>query len=369
MTFYPKQIIDALSRVRYPGSGLDIVSAGMVGDDIRISGNNISFSITFAKANDPFIKSVVKAAEQSILTYAGREAVVDIHITYSKAAEAEAESSDPLPDVRNTVAISSGKGGVGKSTVAANLAVALSLQGYAVGLLDADISGPSIPKMFGLEGMQPRMVSVEGRDMIEPAERYGVKVLSIGFFVGGADAVLWRGAMASNALRQLITEGAWGALDYLLIDLPPGTGDVHLTMLQTIALTGAVVVTTPQDVAVSDARRGISMFKSEKIAVPVLGIVENMSWFTPPELPDRRYYIFGNGGGQRLASETGIPFLGSIPVEGDISASSDGGSPLALDKNSAAGEAYRLLALSLDKNVSHRNEHLPATGRIKIKHT
>ena len=279
-TLYPKLITDALSKVRYPGTGKDLVSMGMVEDNIRIEGNKVSFSLLFEKPNDPFIKSVVKAAETAILTYVGNDVDIKGNITVESRQAARPEPDKLLPEVKNIIAISSGKGGVGKSTVAANLAVALALQGYKVGLLDADIFGPSQPKMFNVEEARPYMVEVGGRELIEPAANYGVKLLSIGFFVNKEDAILWRGAMASNALKQLIGDANWGDLDYFLIDLPPGTSDIHLTMVQTLAVTGAIVVTTPQDIALLDAKKGLRMF--QKVNVPILGVVENMSVYECP---------------------------------------------------------------------------------------
>ena len=248
MTLYPKLIMDALAKVRYPGTGKDLVTMGMVEDNIRIDGNKVSFSLLFEKPNDPFIKSVVKAAETAILTYVGEEVDIKGNITVDAKQAARPEPDKLLPEVKNIIAVSSGKGGVGKSTVAANLAVALALQGHKVGLLDADIFGPSQPKMFNVEEARPYMVEVGGRELIEPAANYGVKLLSIGFFINKEDAVLWRGAMASNALKQLIGDANWGDLDYFLIDLPPGTSDIHLTMVQTLAITGAIVVSTQQEV-------------------------------------------------------------------------------------------------------------------------
>jgi ATP-binding protein involved in chromosome partitioning len=367
MAIYPKQIIDALSRVRYPGTGKDIVSAGMVDDDnILIEGNKVSFSLIFGKPNDPFMKSVAKAAETAILTYVDKTIDIKVNISAKPPPPAQSGPGDMLPEVKNIVAISSGKGGVGKSTVAANLAVALAGQGYRVGLLDADIFGPSQPKMFGLEGERSQMIHVDGRDLIEPAERYGVKLLSIGFFVNRDDAVLWRGAMASNALRQLIGEASWGPLDYFLIDLPPGTSDIHLTVVQTLAVTGAVIVTTPQEVALADARKGISMFTGGKVNVPVLGLVENMAWFTPAELPENRYYIFGKAGGERLAEEMNIPLLGRIPLVQSVCEGGDDGTPVSLDPGNADGAAFCALASSLTERIAYRNEHLPPTGRVMI---
>ncbi|MCC8154161.1 MAG: Mrp/NBP35 family ATP-binding protein [Tannerellaceae bacterium] len=367
MAIYPKLILEALEKVRYPGSGKDLVSAGMVEDDIRIKGNKVSFSLLFEKANDPFIKSVVKAAETAILTYVGAEVEIKGNISVVTPQQIKPVPDKLLSGVKNIIAVSSGKGGVGKSTVAANLAVALARLGYKVGLLDADIFGPSQPKMFQVEDAAPYMVEVNGRELIEPAENYGVKLLSIGFFVNKEDAVLWRGAMASNALKQLIGDGNWGELDYFLIDLPPGTSDIHLTLVQTLAITGAVVVTTPQDVALADARKGISMFMGDKVNVPVLGLIENMAWFTPAELPENKYYIFGKEGGVKLAKELNVPLLGQIPLVQSIREGGDEGTPVALNSDSVTGQAFEALAGQLVEQVQYRNEHLDPTKRVVTK--
>ena len=366
MTLYPKLIMDALAKVRYPGTGKDLVTMGMVEDNIRIDGNKVSFSLLFEKPNDPFIKSGVKAAETAILTYVGEEVDIKGNITVDAKQAARPEPDKLLPEVKNIIAVSSGKGGVGKSTVAANLAVALALQGHKVGLLDADIFGPSQPKMFNVEEARPYMVEVGGRELIEPAANYGVKLLSIGFFINKEDAVLWRGAMASNALKQLIGDANWGDLDYFLIDLPPGTSDIHLTMVQTLAITGAIVVSTPQEVALADARKGISMFTGEKINVPVLGLVENMSWFTPAELPENKYYLFGKEGGKRLAEELNIPLLGQIPIVQSICEGGDSGKPVALNPDSITGQAFQKLAENVVKQIDYRNEHLDPTKRVVV---
>jgi len=365
MNLYPKLITDALSTVRYPGTGKDIVLSGMVGDDIRIDGNKVSFSMTFEKPNDPFLKSVVKAAETAIHTYADKDAEVTIEVKTTQVARPTPEKL--LPQVKNILAISSGKGGVGKSTVSANLAVALAAQGYKVGLLDADIFGPSIPKMFDIENARPVVSKVEGRDLIEPEEKYGVKILSIGFFVNPDDAVLWRGAMASNALKQLISDGNWGELDYFLIDLPPGTSDIQLTLVQTLSITGAIVVSTPQQVALADARKGISMFQGDKVNVPVLGLVENMAWFTPEELPDNRYYLFGREGCKELAEELKLPLLGQIPIVQGICESGDMGKPIALDQDSIIGQAFMYLAIRVAEETTYRNENLAPTERVVVQ--
>ena len=337
---YPQQIIDALQHVRYPGTGKNLIESGMLEDDIRISGMEVSFSLIFEKDNDPFCKSVVKAAETAIHTYVDENAAVHIHTKFIK--QNMAPKADSVENLRaaQVIAIHSGKGGVGKSTVSANLAISLAEQGYRVGLLDADIHGPSIPKMFHTEGCRPVSTPVNGRNLIEPIEQYGVKMLSIGFFVDPQQAVVWRGGMASNAIKQLIQDANWGELDYFLIDLPPGTSDIHLTLVQHLHLTGAIVVTTPQPVALVDARKGVDMFVNEKINVPVLGLVENMAWFTPAELPNNRYYIFGKDGGKQLAEELNIPLLGQVPLVQSIREGGDEGAPIALQDGHPAAKIF-----------------------------
>ena len=344
---YPQQIIDALQHVRYPGTGKNLIEGGMLEDDIRISGMEVSFSLIFEKDNDPFRKSVVKAAEAAIHTYVDENAAVHIHTKFVK--QNMAPKSDSMENLRaaQVIAIHSGKGGVGKSTVAANLAIALAKMGYRVGLLDADIHGPSVPKMFQTEGCRPVSTPVNGRNLIEPIEQYGVKMLSIGFFVDPQQAVVWRGGMASNAIKQLIQDANWGELDYFLIDLPPGTSDIHLTMVQHLHLTGAIVVTTPQPVALVDARKGVDMFVNEKINVPVLGLIENMAWFTPAELPNNRYYIFGKDGGKQLAEELNIPLLGQVPLVQSIREGGDEGTPIALQDGHPASQMFESICQHL----------------------
>ena len=336
---YPQQIIEALRHVRYPGTGKDLIESGMLEDDIRISGYEVSFSLIFQKDNDPFLKSVVKATEVALKTYVDANIVAHIHTKFIKQNQSP-EAHEPAIHAKHVIAIHSGKGGVGKSTVAANMAVALAQKGYRVGLLDADIHGPSMPKMFHCEGCRPVSVEVDGRTLIDPIEQYGVKMLSIGFFVDPDQAVIWRGGMASNAIKQLIQDAHWGELDYFLIDLPPGTSDIHLTLIATLQLTGVVVVTTPQPVALVDARKGVDMFRNEKVNIPILGLIENMSWFTPAELPENKYYIFGKEGGKRLAEELDVRLLGQIPLVQSIREGGDEGMPIALQVGHPGAAAF-----------------------------
>lgn len=364
---YPQQVIDALRTVRYPGTGQNIVEMGILQDNIRCEGQHgVTVTLAFERPTDPFIRSLVRNVETTIKTQVDPEA--DVKVVVEKEAKKAPKPTDKpiLPGVKNIIGIASGKGGVGKSTVSANLAVALSAEGYRVGLLDADIFGPSIPKMFGIEDEQLYVEQRDGRQLIVPAERYGVKVLSIGFLIDKNSAAVWRGSMASNALKQLITDALWGDLDYLLIDMPPGTSDIHLTLVQTLAITGVIIVSTPQEVALADVRKGVSMFTGPKVGVPVLGIVENMAWFTPAQHPDERYYIFGDGGAARLAEELHVPLLAQIPIVADICCQADKGAPIALEDN-AAGEAFRHLAREVVDAVDRRNDMLPPTVRVQVK--
>ena len=364
MTLYPKMITDALEKVHDPGNGKNLVEANMVEDDIRINGMNVSFSLIFEKSTDPFIKSVVKSAESTIHAFVSKD--VNVAISVKSLQAARPEPGKMLPGVKNVIAVSSGKGGVGKSTVSANLAVALAQMGYKVGLLDADIFGPSVPKMFHVEGAQIFMEKKDGRELIIPAEKYGVKLLSIGFFVNPDTATLWRGGMASNALKQLIADADWGDLDYFVLDTPPGTSDIHLTLLQSLAITGAVIVSTPQNVALADARKGIDMYQNDKVNVPILGLVENMAWFTPAELPENRYYIFGKEGVKRLAEEMNVPLLGQIPIVQSICNSGDEGEPVAVHADSLTGTAFRNLAEAVVRETERRNAELKPTEIVKI---
>ncbi|KAA6336870.1 Iron-sulfur cluster carrier protein [termite gut metagenome] len=351
MKLYPQLIRDALATVRYPVTGKNLIEANMVDDDIRIEGKKVSFTLVFEKTTDPFIKSIVKAAETAIVNYIDKNVEIAGNIHVRSLQNNHPPVKNLLPQVKNILGISSGKGGVGKSTVTANLAVALTKLGYKVGVLDADISGPSMPKMFQTENAHPYAKKIQGHDRIIPIEKYGVKLLSIGFFVDPDQPTLWRGGMASNALKQLIGDAEWGELDYFLIDLPPGTSDIHLTVVQTLAMTGALVVSTPQEVALADARKGINMFTNPKMNVPILGLIENMAWFTPAELPQNRYYIFGKDGVKHLAEKMNIALLGQIPIVQSIRESGDRGTPVALDENTITGKAFMELAENVVRQV------------------
>lgn len=353
MTLYPQLIFDALATVTYPGTKKNLIESEMVADNLRIDGMKVSFSIIFPRETDPFLKSTVKAAEAAIHYHVDKDVVVEI--TPEFKAKQPPKPEKLLPQVKNIIAVSSGKGGVGKSTVAVNLAISLARLGYKVGLLDTDIFGPSIPKMFGVEDARPYAVEVDGRNLIEPIEQYGVKLLSIGFFVSPETATLWRGAMACNALKQLLGDADWGELDYLILDTPPGTSDIHLSLLQLLDITGAVIVSTPQAVALADARKGIDMYLNEKVNVPILGLVENMAWFTPAELPQNRYYIFGKEGCKQLAQEMNIPLLAQIPVVQSICENGDAGTPAALNIETASGQAFLNLAQAV-LSVSRRRK-------------
>jgi len=345
MAYTNKQIVDALEEVIYFPKHDNIISLGMV-DDIVVEGKKISFTLLFPQPNDKSAAIVEQACVDALLKNLGSDAQVRGNITI------KAKKNNPLDRIKYIVAIASGKGGVGKSTVAANLAVSLSKTGAKVGLLDADIYGPSVPLMFGLVDAKPFSENKNGRDMIIPVEKYGMKILSIGFFVNPNQALLWRGPMASNALLQLINDTDWGDLDFLVLDLPPGTGDIHLTLVQEIPVTGVAIVSTPQEVALADAIKAFSMFNSEKIKVPVLGLIENMSYFTPAELPDNRYYIFGKEGGKRLAKESNVPLLGEIPLVQSICESGDIGMPVSLKETSnPESKAFEQLALNIIRRV------------------
>lgn len=373
MTLYPRLITDALQTVTYPGTKKNLIESGMLADDVRIAGSSVSFTLIFPRDTDPFLKSTVKAAEAAI-RYAvsqhegddsGKEMTIDIKLEYK--SKPRPEVGKLLPEVKNVIAVSSGKGGVGKSTVSANLAISLARLGYKVGLLDTDIFGPSMPKMFDVEDERPYAVPVDGRQLIQPIEKYGVKLLSIGFFVNPDTATLWRGGMASNALKQLIADANWGDLDYFILDTPPGTSDIHLTLLQTLAITGAVIVSTPQSVALADARKGIDMYRNDKVNVPILGMVENMAWFTPAELPENKYYIFGKEGCKKLAEELNIPLLAQIPLVQSICEDGDKGMPAACHPESITGQAFLNLAQAVVTMVNRRNREQPKTKIVPVK--
>jgi ATP-binding protein involved in chromosome partitioning len=360
------QISGALSKVIHPEKKKDIVSLGMVAE-IESDESGISLTLVPERSNDPFITSIKSSVVKILKAELGSDAVIKEIKVVPKIVVGKhiVKPREVLPEVKNIIAVASGKGGVGKTTIAVNLAVALSSKGYDVGLLDADIFGPSVPKMFDAENYKPEVKKADGEDVLVPLFKYGVKVLSIGFFVDPADAVVWRGPMASNFLKQLITRGEWGHLDFLIVDLPPGTSDIHLTLVQEVPVTGALVVSTPQDVAIADAVKSISMFRTEKINVPVLGLVENMAWFTPEELPENKYFIFGRGGGKDLAARMDVPLLGQIPVVQSICEGGDTGHPVALESN-ATGLAFMDLADTLVEKIDQRNKNQEPTERLKI---
>ncbi len=348
MAFTTEQVEKILGRIIHPSTEKDIVSMGLV-KDVTINDNNISFNLSFQAFNDPLKSSLKKACEQMLVDELGHGVNIDVKVV-TPVRPAAAKPEALLSKVKNIIAVSSGKGGVGKSTVAVNLASAFASAGSKVGIIDADIFGPSIPKMLGIEDAKPSLTQKDGKDKIIPIEKYGMKILSIGFFVDKNDATIWRGPMASNALKQLLTDGDWDGLDYLFIDLPPGTSDIHITISQDVKLTGAIIVSTPQEVAIADVVKGISMFRNKGIEVPILGLVENMAWFTPAELPKNKYYIFGKGGCQRIASEMKVPFLGSIPIIQSISQDGDNGTPSVLNKNHTA-EYFKNIAQAIHVEI------------------
>ena len=364
--FSKDQILKALSKVIHPEKKKDIVTLGMI-TEVESLENGISLTLTPDKSNDPFINSIKSTIVRTIKEVLGPDAIIN-EIKVQPKVIVGKQKEIPLkvlPEVSNIIAIASGKGGVGKTTISVNLAISLARSGYKVGLLDADIFGPSVPKMFNEEKFRPEVTRDKQGDHIIPLIKFGVKVLSTGFFVDPAEAIIWRGPMASNFLKQLITQGDWGQLDFLLVDLPPGTSDIHLTLVQEVPVTGAVIISTPQDVALADAIKGIAMFRSDKIDVPVLGLVENMSWFTPAELPENKYYIFGKDGCRKLAEKMNVPLLGQIPLVQSICEGSDSGQPVALG-DSITGKAFMALAEQLIKSVGQRNIEKRPTVKLEI---
>ncbi len=350
------EVLKALGNVQEPDLGKDLVTLNMI-RDLEVNGNDVSFTIVLTTPACPMKEMMQNASINAIKILVNKDANVQVNFT-ANTTTVRAEKNTVLPGVKNIIAVVSGKGGVGKSTVSANLALALAQGGATVGLLDADIYGPSVPIMFGVRGERPMMKEVAGKGMIVPLERYGIRLLSIGLLVDEKNAVVWRGPMASNAIRQFITEVDWGVLDYLIIDMPPGTGDIHLTMMQTAPVTGVVVVTTPQDVALADAKKGIAMFGQAQMNVPIIGLVENMSYFTPAELPDNKYYIFGKDGGKRLADEYDLPFLGQIPLVQSIREGGDIGVPAMMGDDEILKKAFGEFAGIVARSVSMRNARM-----------
>lgn len=365
MTLYPKLITDALEKVIYPGTKKNLIESEMLADTPSINGNKVKITLIFPRETDPFLKSTLKAAEAQIHYSVGKDVEVTIETEFKSAPRPEVGKL--LPQVKNIIAVSSGKGGVGKSTVSANLAIALARLGYKVGLLDTDIFGPSMPKMFGVEDVRPYGVEKDGRQLIEPVEKYGVRLLSIGFFVNPDTATLWRGGMATSALKQLIADADWGELDYFILDTPPGTSDIHLTLMQTLSITGAVIVSTPQSVALADARKGIDMYRNDKVNIPILGLVENMAWFTPAELPQNKYYILGKDGCKNLAKELNCPLLAQIPIVQSICENGDKGTPAASQVDTVTGQAFLSLAQSVVTVVNRRNKEQAPTKIVEVK--
>jgi ATP-binding protein involved in chromosome partitioning len=363
-TINKEKVLQALSTVEEPDLKKDLVTLGMI-QDIEIGVNQVRFTVVLTTPACPLKELIKKNCENAIHEHLSPDVEVIIKLT---ANVTTTRHTGPLiPGVKNVIAISSGKGGVGKSTVTANLAMALHRSGAKVGIIDADIFGPSIPVMFGVEDMQPTITPKDGKNYINPIRQYGIKMMSIGFLTPPDSAVVWRGPMASQALRQFFGDTDWGDLDYLLIDLPPGTSDIHLTLVQTVPVTGAVVVTTPQKVALADAVKGLSMFKQPQINVPILGVIENMAWFTPEELPDHQYHIFGKGGGQSLANKFEVPLLGQIPLVQSIREAGDDGRPAVMDTNPIVNDAFTAAAEALAQQVAIRNASKARTQPVEIQ--
>ena len=353
-----EKVLEALSNVQEPDLGKDIVTLNMV-KDVEIDGNYVSFTVVLTTPACPMKDMIKNACINAIRLLINKEATVNVKfISHTSTPRKEAQTV--LPKVKNIIAVVSGKGGVGKSTVAANFALALARGGASVGLMDADIYGPSVPIMFGVRGERPMMMAggESGKGLIVPLERYGIKLMSIGLLVDEKNAVVWRGPMASSAIRQFITDVFWDELDYLVIDMPPGTGDIHLTLMQTAPVTGVIVVTTPQDVALADAKKGIAMFGQAQLKVPIIGLVENMSYFTPAELPDNKYYIFGKEGGRRLAEEYDIPFLGQIPLVQSIREGGDNGVPVMMTDDDISKKAFLDFAGNAVRSIAMLNANI-----------
>jgi len=359
-----KEVLKALEQITVPGEGANMVESGAV-QNVLTFGNEVVVEVSITNPAMQARKKVESEITNCIKQNISADAKIKVNVKVVAAEKPEIKGKQ-LPDIKNIIAISSGKGGVGKSTVTANVAVSLSKMGFKVGVLDADVYGPSIPMMFDVESAKPLTATVDGKSKMKPIESYGVKILSIGFFTKPDQAVIWRGPMASKALNQLIFDAAWGELDFLLLDLPPGTGDIHLSIMQSLPITGAVVVSTPQKVALADAKKGVAMFKQESINVPVLGIVENMAYFTPAELPENRYYIFGEGGARNLADDLDIPFLGELPVVQSVREAGDVGRPAALQEGTLVEEVLTEITRNIVTQVIKRNDNLPATEAIKI---
>lgn len=357
-------ILRALATVEEPDLKKDLVSLGMI-KDIVLGVGSVKFTVVLTTPACPLKDLIRQRCVDAI--HAQISPTLDVQVDMTANVTSARHGEALLPNVKNIVAISSGKGGVGKSTVTSNLALALAQTGAKVGLIDADISGPSIPVMFGAENAHPEVIQIDGKNYLVPVEKYGIKLLSIGFLTPAEQAVPWRGPMMSSALRQFIGDCHWGELDYLLIDLPPGTSDIHLTLVQTVPVTGAIVVTTPQKVALADAQKGLNMFRQPNINVPILGVVENMAYFTPAELPNNRYYIFGQGGGHAFAEHYNIPFLGEIPLVQRIRESGDEGRPVALDESSQMSAAFAALAQQVAQQVALRNASADKTKVVEIK--
>ena len=358
------EILNALSNVQEPDLGKDLVTLNMV-KDIFINGDNVSFTVILTTPACPLKDMIQTACINAVKLLVNKQANVKVNFT-SNTSTNRKDTKQLLPGVKNIIAVVSGKGGVGKSTVAANLALAFAKGGASVGLMDADIYGPSVPIMFGVRGERPLMKDVNGKGMIIPLEKHGIKLMSIGLLVDEKSAVVWRGPMASSAIRQFVTDVDWGELDYLVIDMPPGTGDIHLTLMQTVPVTGVVIVTTPQNVALADAKKGIAMFGQAQINVPIIGLVENMAYFTPDELPNNRYYIFGKDGGKRLADEYDLPFLGQIPLVQSIREGGDNGIPAMIGNDILSQKAFEDFAGLAARNIAIRNAKISQTKPVEV---